>query len=193
VPTGRLPHCCSRCKAALSRARRRQTVSRGGLHQVLSRGRHAPLHHARRWQALPARGLLQVGSRRHGPLCGAWRGQALPAPGLPQGCCWRRHAPLHRAWGRQALPARGLPQDSRSSSRQCVLHAMSPARAARQCTRRCIATPWRGPGAPSHGWDRGVRASSTSGGGWRVRGHPQASDRSKVIKLAGDVYLQDCM
>jgi hypothetical protein len=40
---------------------------------------------------------------------------------------------------------------------------------------------------------RNTVARPTSGGGWRVRGHPQASDRSKVIKLAGDVYLQDCM
>jgi hypothetical protein len=56
------------------------------------------LHCARRWQALPARGLPQVRSRRH--------------------------AELHRAWGRQALSARGLHQVSRSSSRQHALHAM---------------------------------------------------------------------
>jgi hypothetical protein len=40
---------------------------------------------------------------------------------------------LHRPMRRQALPARGLLQDSRSNCRQCVLHAMSPARAARRC------------------------------------------------------------
>jgi hypothetical protein len=61
-------------------------------------------------------------------------------------------------------------QGSRSSSRQCVLQAMSPARAARRCVGRCTATAWRG---PSHGWDRGVSECNT-GGGWRVRGHPQA-------------------
>jgi hypothetical protein len=54
-------------------------------------------------------------------------------------------------WRGQALPARGLLQASRSSSRQCVLQALSPAPAARRCVGQCTATAWRGPGAPSHG------------------------------------------
>jgi hypothetical protein len=44
-------------------------------------------------------------------------------------------------------------QGSRSTSQQCVLQAMPPARAARRCVGQCTATAWRGPGAPSHGWD----------------------------------------
>jgi hypothetical protein len=47
------------------------------------------------------------------------------------------HATLPGAWRRQAVPAGGLLQASRSRSRQCVLHAMSPAR---RCAGRCIAT-----------------------------------------------------
>ena len=90
---------------------------------------------------------------------------AVPARGLPQGCCYRRHAALPGAWRWQALPARGLLQGSRSSSRQCVLHAMPPARAARRCT----VTAWRGPGAPRVG----SRSWCSTGGGWRVRGRPR--------------------
>jgi hypothetical protein len=41
-------------------------------------------------------------------------------------------------------------------------HVMSPARAARRCAGRCIATVWRGPGASSHGWDQGVRAKTST-------------------------------
>jgi hypothetical protein len=93
----------------------------------------------------------QVRSRRHGLLRGAWRRQTLPEGRVPQGSCYRRHTTLYRAWGRQALPAAGLHQDSRSSSRQCVLHAMSPARAARRCVGRCTATAWRGQGPPATG------------------------------------------
>ena len=129
-------------------------MSRGRLYQGSPR-RHGCLHRAWRGQALPARRLPQVSSRRHGTLRCARRGQALPAPGLPQGSSDRRHATLHCAWGRQALPAGGLLQGSRSSSRQRVLQAMSPARAARRCVRGRAAIAWRGPGVPSHGWDRG--------------------------------------
>ena len=77
---------------------------------------------------------------------------------------------------KQAVPERGLHQARRQSSRQCVLQAVSPARAAR----RCVAIAWRGPAAPSHGWDRGRSCESSTGGGWRVRGHSQASNRSDV-------------
>jgi hypothetical protein len=134
-------------------------------------------------------GGAEVGAE-NGVLRGAWRRQAVPAPGLPQGSCYRWRAALHCAWRRQAVPARGLPQvssnrrhatlpsawwrqalpeggllqGSRSSSRQCVLHAMSPARAARRCVGRCTATAWRGPGAPSHGWDPGARTPPAAGG-----------------------------
>jgi hypothetical protein len=94
----------------------------------------------------------------------AWRRQAVPARGLPQVSSNRRHATLPSAWWRQALPEGGLLQGSRSSSRQCVLHAMSPARAARRCVGRCTATAWRGPGAPSHGWDPGARTPPAAGG-----------------------------
>jgi hypothetical protein len=159
LPAPGLPQGSSdRRHAALYRAWRRQAVPRGGLYQVSPR-RHGCLQGARRRQAVPARRLPQVRSRRLALLQGAWRGQALPARGLPQGSCWRWHTALRLAWGRQALPAGGLHQGSRSSSRQCVLHAMSPARAARRCVGRCIATAWRGPGAPSHGWDRAPTAA----------------------------------
>ena len=112
----------------------------------------------------------------------------MPARGLPHGSSSRRHAPLSGArWG-QAVPGGRLLQGSRQSCRQCVLHALPPARAARRCAGRCIATAWRGPGAPSHGWDQGVGARTlTGGGGWRVRGSPQASNRSNVQ----DVYNRE--
>jgi hypothetical protein len=155
-------------------------MPRGGLHQVCST-RHRLLHRARRRQAVPRGGVPQGGSRRLGLLQCAWRRQAVPEGRVPQGSCYRRHTSLPGAWRRQALQARGLLQGSRSSSWQCVLQAVSPARAARRCVGRCTAIAWRGPGAPSHGWDRGARARySTGGGGWRVRGHPQASNRSDV-------------
>jgi hypothetical protein len=123
-----------RCKGAW----RGQALRREGLHQVRSR-RYGALCGAWRGQAL-SRGRLHQGSpRRHTALQKAWWGQAMPACGL---LTWggRRHGLLRHAWGRQALPARGLPQGSRSSSQQCVLQAMSPARAARRCT----VAAWRG-------------------------------------------------
>jgi hypothetical protein len=101
--------CCRR--HALCGAWRRQALPARGLHQVRCHGWHAPLHRARRWQAVPRGGLLKGSSRRHA-LQGARRRQALPAGGLLQVrcCCHGRHAPLHRArWG-QAVPARGLLQ-----------------------------------------------------------------------------------
>jgi hypothetical protein len=85
----------------------------------------------------------------------------MPARGLPQRGCWRRHVPLQGAWWRQTLPAGGLHQASRLRSWQCVLQAMPPARTARRCAGQCLAAVWRGPGAPSHGWDRGARARTS--------------------------------
>jgi hypothetical protein len=157
-----LPHCCSTRQAALSRAWWRQALPARGLHQGSSR-RHRALQGARRRQALPRGGLYQVRPRRYRALQGARGRQALSAPGLPQGGSDRRHASLHGAWRGQALPEGGLHQGSRSSSRQCVLQAMPPARAARRCAGRCIATVWRGPGALNHGWDRGARARTSTG------------------------------
>jgi hypothetical protein len=113
----------------------------------------------------------------------AWRRQAVPARGLPQVSSNRRHATLPSAWWRQALPEGGLLQGSRSSSRQCVLHAMSPARAARRCVGRCTATAWRGPGAPSHGWDRGARTPPAAGGA--------CGATHRLATAASDVYI--CM
>jgi hypothetical protein len=102
---------------------------------------HASLQGARRGQALPDGGLLQVRSRRHGALHRARRGQAVPDGRLHQG-------------------------------------AVSPARAARRCVGRCSATASQVPGA------RATGGETSTGGGWRVRGHPRASDRSDVQ----DVY-----
>jgi hypothetical protein len=111
-------------------------------------------------------------------------GKAVPALGLRQGRSRRRHATLHPAWGRQALPAGGLYQDSLKSSRQCVLHAMSPARAARRCVGRYTITAWRGPGAPSHGWDRGADAITppAAAGG-------ECGATHRLATAASDVYV----
>ena len=82
--------------------------------------------------------------------------------------------------------ARGLLQASRSSSRQCVLQAMSPARAARRCVGRCTATAWRGPGAPSHGWDRGacvITPPAAAGG--------ECGATHKLAVVIQCVYVQD--
>ena len=161
-----------------------------GLPQVRSR-RYRALQGAWRRQAVPEGGLPQVCSRRrHAILQGAWRRQALSARGLPQGSSRRRHAALYRAWGRQAVPAGGLLQVSRSSCRQCVLHALPPARAARRCTRRCICsnsvTRPRRP-KPRVG-SRSSRENSTGGGGWRVRGSPHPSERSDVLYMCKTVH-----
>jgi hypothetical protein len=155
VSARRLRQVGSRPHTTLHRARRGKALRAEGLLQVCWR-RHAALQGAWRGKALPARGLLEVSSRRHaslrgawrGPalrarglpqgnarrdavLCGAWRGQALPARRLPQVCA-RRHASLRGAWRGPALRARGLLQARRSSSRQCVLHALSLAAARRR-------------------------------------------------------------
>jgi hypothetical protein len=120
-------------------------------------------HTASRMEAASAASTRAAPSRRYATLRRTWRGQALPGRGLPQGSS-RRHTPLRGAWGRQALPEGGLLQASRSSSRQCVLQAMYPARAARRCVGRYIATAWRGPAAPSHGWVRARTPAATAGG-----------------------------
>jgi hypothetical protein len=138
-------------------------VPDGGLHQVGCR-RHGALPRAWRRQAVPARGLPHCCSRRHAVLHCARRGQTLPARGLPQGSPRRRNAALPGAWRRQALPAGGLLQGSRSSSRQCVLQAMSPARAARQCAGRYIAAAWEG--AIALGME--CRAESATRGCWNA-------------------------
>ena len=96
------------------------------------------LRHARRGHTLPIRGLHQVspvGWNMHL----ARRGQALPARGVLQVFTWRRHTSLQLPWWGHEMPARGLHQGSRSSSRQCVLHAMPQARAAPRCVGRCVA------------------------------------------------------
>jgi hypothetical protein len=133
---------------ALHRARRRHALPARGLPHCCST-RHAELHRAWRRQAVQGGGLHQVRLRQYGVLRGARRRQALPARRLPHCCSRRRHATLPGAWRRQAVPPGGLLQGSRS--RQSVLQAMSPARAARRCVGRCIATAWRGPVIPSHG------------------------------------------
>jgi hypothetical protein len=104
---------------------RGETTHRLSVHRALCTAR---------WQAVSRGGLPQVRSRRYGLLQGAWRRQALSRGGLPQGSCWRRHTPLQRARWRQAVPAGGLLQGSSSSTRQCVLQAVSTARAAQRCT-----------------------------------------------------------
>jgi hypothetical protein len=124
------------------------------MYTVLYRGMEAASGASTRAAPSPLKATLRL----------SWRRQAVPAQGLPQGSCFRRHAALYHAWRQQAVPEGGLHQVSRSSSRQRVLHAVSPARAARRCVGRCIATTWRGPGAPSHGWDRGARAPPVAGG-----------------------------
>ena len=119
-------------------------MSTRGLLQGSCFRRHAPLYHARRWQALPIRGLLQVCPRRYRLLRRAWRRQALPAQRLHQGSCWRWHTSLHRAWWRQALQAPGLYQASRSRSWQS---------AAEPCTAG-VAQPRAVPGEATRGRGR---------------------------------------
>jgi hypothetical protein len=77
-------------------------------------------------------------------------GKTVPARRLHQGSCPRQYATLQGAWRRQAVRAGGLHQGSRSSCRQRVLQALSPALAARRCVGRRTAIAWRGPGAPAH-------------------------------------------
>jgi hypothetical protein len=177
VPTGRLPLCCSR--------------------------RHAPLHRTRRRQTLPARGLLEVRCRRT-ILQGAWRGQRCQEEGCSKAAVQdgtdhcRTHGGGRRcqhlgcpkpaaAVGTQYCKAHGggrrcqqqgcSKSVARAPSSVC-LHAVSPARAARRCVGRCSATASQVPGA------RATGGETSTGGGWRVRGHPRASDRSDVQ----DVY-----
>jgi hypothetical protein len=69
--------------------------------------RHAAVYRAWGRQAVPARGLLQVCSRRHGALHLAWWRQTLPRAGLLQGSCYKRHAALQGAWRRQTVPGGG--------------------------------------------------------------------------------------
>jgi hypothetical protein len=77
------------------------------------------------------------------------------------------------------VPAGGLFKASRSSSRQCVLQAMSTERAARRCVERRMTPAWRGAGAPRV--SGGVR-NFTGGGGVCGEAH-------RLVTAASDVYM----
>jgi hypothetical protein len=107
VPTGgRLSQATGGCDRLLSRARRGQAMSAGGVHQ---RGGydHAVLFGPWRRTTLSARGLHQVGAWQHWVLPRTrWR-HALSAGRLHQGR-GGRHAVLHLTRRRLAVPKSGV-------------------------------------------------------------------------------------
>jgi hypothetical protein len=104
-----------------------------GVHKERSVGRHSALQGARRRQAMPARGLRQVGPRLHPALQRARRRAPLQARRLQQGGP-RQHAGLCRARRGQALPARGLSQVRASTA--STRAAPSPCKATRSSASR---------------------------------------------------------
>jgi hypothetical protein len=139
----------------------RHTVSRmAGANGVKRRAASSPLEATR----VPARRMAEAGA------ASTW---AAPSPLLEAVRPTARRMEAAGAATTRAAPSLSLELPAVCTAR-CLFSASS-----RRCVGRCTATAWRGPGAPSHGWDRGVGARLHRRRWWSVRGH-------RLVTAAGD-------
>jgi hypothetical protein len=159
----------------------RAAVRAGRLYQVGCSWRHAALCGAWRGQAVPTRGLYQVGSRRHRILQGAWRRQARPARGLPQVGRRRRHAAVQGAWRGQAVASRRAASSQLEAARSVAARMAAAGGARRRAATKGIKT------ARGSAW----RMAAANGARRRAASSPQKeaarlTARRTAIAGAGD-------